>query len=564
MPLKQKGRQLLINTPLGEDFLLLKEFSALETISELFSFQLKLVHEETAENLIPTVVDPKKLLGQPVGIKICMPDKTARYFNGVISHWRQGNRNARFTHYQAIVVPKIWILTQKFQSRIFQRLTVPQILRKVFAGFSVKFELVGTFNRREYCVQYQETDFDFASRLMEEEGIYYYFEHTNSDHKMILANSPLSHRACPTESKFPFETDMTRRDGAISFIATWEMAYQLQTGKITVWDHNFELPRKRLEAEQPSLYPVANNGELEFFQYPGVYAKRYTGVDHSGGDQAGELQHIYEDNQQQAELQMQAIDAKYKVAAGGSNCCPLTVGHKFEIFNHPAKGTDGEYMLTQVTHHAVQSPSMETGETIDNPYQNSFNCIPLRTGSTPFRPVRKTPKSRINGSQTAVAIYEFRETIERYIGLTIANQPKMSGTDEPEAEIFRLSQASNLKLGSICLTRRNRKRLSFHHTEARKDFLYLIEQLSKFNLDDSKKFTLQHLAIELIEILNDAEAQIEIEKMFAGSMQTGNRASVRKSEKDLWKPEIRKPLAAKQTSLSLQTLNAAMNLREKD
>jgi type VI secretion system secreted protein VgrG len=134
MALQQKGRQLLINTPLGEDFLLLKEFSASETISELFTFQLKLVHEEASEGLIPTIVDPKKLLGQPVGIKINMPDKTSRSFNGVISHWRQRNRDKRFTYYEAIVVPKVWILTQKSQSRIFQRLTVPEILKKSSPG----------------------------------------------------------------------------------------------------------------------------------------------------------------------------------------------------------------------------------------------------------------------------------------------------------------------------------------------------------------------------------------------------------------------------------------------
>ncbi len=404
MALTQKGRQLLIDTPLGEDFLLLREFTASETISELFSFQLKLVHEENTEGLIPTVVDPKKLLGQPVGIKINMPDKTSRFFNGVVSHWRQLNRDTRYTYYQAIVVPKVWILTQKRQSRIFQRLTVPQILRKVFAGFNVKYEFVGTFNRREFCVQYQETDFDFASRLMEEEGIYYYFEHTSTDHKMILANTPLSHRSCPTQNKFPFEADLTRRDGSISSIVTWEMTYQLQTGKITVWDYNFELPYKKLEADQPSLYPVANNSELEIYQYPGEYAKRYTGIDRSGGDQSGELQNVFDDNQQQAELQMQAIDARYKVAVGTSNCCPLTVGHKFDIFNHPARGTDGQYMLTHVTHYAVQSPSMTSGEPVETPYQNSFNCIPLKTGSTPFRPIRKTPKSKVSGSQTAVVV----------------------------------------------------------------------------------------------------------------------------------------------------------------
>jgi len=404
MALKQKGRQLLINTPLGEDFLLLKEFSASETISELFSFQLKLVHEENTEGLVPTVVDPKALLGQPVSIKINIPDKTSRFFNGVVSHWRQGNRDTRFTYYQAIVVPKVWLLTQRKQSRIFQRLTVPQILKKVFAGFSVKYEFVGTFNRREYCVQYQETDFDFASRLMEEEGIYYYFEHTNTDHKMILANTPLSHINCPTQNKFPFAADITNKEGYVSSVVTWETAYQLQTGKVVVWDHNFELPHKKLEADQPSLYPVANNSDLEIFEYPGEYAKRYTGVDRGGGDQTGELQHIFEDNQHQAEMQMQAIDAKYKIAHGTSDCCPLTAGYKFEIFNHPIKKINGQYMLTQVTHHAIQSPSMRSGETIEHPYQNSFTCIPLRTGSTPFRPLRKTEKSKVFGSQTAVVV----------------------------------------------------------------------------------------------------------------------------------------------------------------
>jgi len=457
MALKQKGRQLLINTPLGEDYLLLKEFSATETISELFSFQLKLVHEETTPGLIPTVIDPQKLLGQPVSIKINMPDKTSRCFNGVISHWRQGNRDIRFTYYQAIVVPKVWVLTQRKQSRIFQRLTVPQILKKIFTGFEVEYELVGKYNRREYCVQYQETDFDFASRLMEEEGIYYFFDHIKNKHKMILADTPQSHRDCPTQSEFPFEADVTRLDGAVSSIATWETAYQLQTGKVTVWDHNFELPHRKLEADQPSLYPVANNTNLEVFQYPGEYAKRYTGIDRSNGDQSGELQHIFEDNQQQAEIQMQAIDAKYKVAAGNSNCCPLTVGNKFDIYNHPAKGTDGKYMLTQVTHYAVQSPSLSTGDAVEQPYQNSFNCIPMNSDSTPFRPLRKTPKSKVSGSQTAVVVGPAGEEIftDKYGRIKVQFHWDRDGTYDVGSSCWmRVAQPwAGGNWGTVCIPR---------------------------------------------------------------------------------------------------------------
>lgn len=457
MALTQKNRQLLIDTPLGEDFLLLKEFSASETISELFSFQLKLVHEETANTLIPTVVDPKSLLGQPVSVQVKIPDGTARYFNGVVSHWRQGNRDTRFTYYQALVVPKIWMLTQKYQSRIFQRQTVPQILKKVFSGYSVKQELVGTFNKREYCVQYNETDFEFASRLMEEEGIYYFFEHTASDHKMILANTPQSHRATPTKSRFPFEADLTRTDGVVSSIVTWETAYQLQTGKISVWDHNFELPHRKLEADQPSLYPVANNSAL-VYQYTGDYAKRYTGIDPGAGDQSGELQHIFEDNLKQVEIQMQALDARYNVAHGTSNCCPLTVGHKFEVFNHAIKEVDGQYLLTQVTHYAVQTPDLSTEERdVEGAYQNNFSCISLKSGSTPFRPLRKTPKARIAGSQTAVVVGPAGEEIftDKYGRIKVQFHWDRDGKYDPASSCWmRVAQPwAGGNWGTICIPR---------------------------------------------------------------------------------------------------------------
>ncbi len=457
MALEQKNRQLLIDTPLGENFLLLKEFSASETISELFSFQLKLVHEENAVNLQPTVVDPKALLGQPVNITINIKDGTSRYFNGVVSHWRQGNRDTRFTYYQALVVPKVWTLTQKYQSRIFQRLTVPQILKKVFSGFSVKQELVGTFNRREYCVQYNETDFDFASRLMEEEGIYYFFEHTSSDHQMILANTPQSHRAVPSKARFPFEADLTRTDGVVSSIVTWESAYQLQTGKISVWDHNFELPHRKLEADQPSLYPVGGNSSL-VYQYSGDYAKRYTGIDPGAGDQSGELQHIFEDNQHQAEIQMQALDAKYNVAHGTSNCCPLTVGHKFEIYNHAIKEVDGQYLLTQISHFAVQTPDLSTEEReVVGAYQNNFDCITLKSGSTPFRPIRKTAKSKVAGSQTAVVVGPAGEEIftDKYGRVKVQFHWDRDGKYDPASSCWmRVSQPwAGGAHGTICIPR---------------------------------------------------------------------------------------------------------------
>ena len=130
-----------------------------------------------------------------------------RYFNGICINFTQGSRNARFSKYRAELVPKVWMLTQNSQSRIFQNKTIPQILEEVLKGYEFKNEIQGEFKPRNYCVQYRESDWDFASRLMEEEGIYYYFEHTAKEHTLIMANVPESHRPCPSKSTVTFALD---------------------------------------------------------------------------------------------------------------------------------------------------------------------------------------------------------------------------------------------------------------------------------------------------------------------------------------------------------------------
>src|SRR5262245_35901286 len=164
----QDERLLAIFTPLGKDYLLLNQFTATEGISQLFSIEAELLHEEDEATFEPTVIDPKSLIGQGVTITVTAPDGSGRDFSGMINRFSQGNRNPRFSFYNITIVPHIWMLTQQSQSRIFQQKTVPDILKEVFEGFEVKHELTRTYEQRNYCVQYRETDFDFASRLMEE------------------------------------------------------------------------------------------------------------------------------------------------------------------------------------------------------------------------------------------------------------------------------------------------------------------------------------------------------------------------------------------------------------
>src|SRR5262249_48895974 len=146
-------------------------FTGQEGLSQLFRFHLDVL----AENQNDVAFD--KLLGQRLRIAVVLPDDTGRYFTGICSRVSQGEKDKTFTSYRLELVPRLWLLTRIAQSRIFQRLTVPQILDKVLHGIDVDFRLQGTFPERDYCVQYRESDFNFMSRLMEEEGIYYYFQH---------------------------------------------------------------------------------------------------------------------------------------------------------------------------------------------------------------------------------------------------------------------------------------------------------------------------------------------------------------------------------------------------
>src|SRR5262245_36631421 len=145
----QERSPLAVMTPLGKDALLLTGFSGHEGVSQLFGFQLDLVADNSQD------VPFDKLVGQPVTVRVGMPGGD-RYFNGLCCRVHQGMRDPNFTAYHMAVVPRLWLLTRRAQSRIFQHVTVPDILKKVLEGIDVSFQLLGTFQPRDYCVQYRE------------------------------------------------------------------------------------------------------------------------------------------------------------------------------------------------------------------------------------------------------------------------------------------------------------------------------------------------------------------------------------------------------------------------
>jgi len=404
MPTTQDNRLMSISTPLGKDYLLINRFTAHEALSQLFSFDVELLHEENEVSFSPTTVDPKSLIGQAVTIYISADDGSKREFTGMVNKFSQGNRDVRFSYYYISVVPHIWLLTQKSQSRIFQQISVPDILKKLFAGFQVKYELQETYEPRNYCVQYRETDFDFASRLMEEEGIYYYFEHSGGTHQMIVADTPQSHRDCPGKSTIPFFVNVGDDADFIGAVSTFLSDYKLQTGKVTLWDYNFQLPTNRLDLEQPSRFSFGDSLKLERYDFPGGYARKYDGIDKGGGEQAGELNKVFNDRQSTVKKMMESLDAQVTTATANSDCCSITAGYRFSLAQHPNADANKMYTILTVTHEAEQNPSYVSNEGATDPYTNSFTCILHGAGAPGYRPPRRTPKPIVQGSQTAVVV----------------------------------------------------------------------------------------------------------------------------------------------------------------
>ncbi len=405
MATTQDNRLLAIYTPLGKDYLLLQKVAVTESLSELFQIEVDLLHEEDEIGYQPTYIDPAAIIGKGVTVKIEQRDGTKREFSGIINRFSQGSRNVRFSQYRATIVPYVWILTQKFQSRIYQNISVPDILRDIFQGFEVRYEIQGVTNRRNYCVQYRESDFAFASRLMEEEGIYYYFEHSNGKHTMIFANTPQSHRDCPEKNRIPYITDVTNaEEDFISSIHGWQVGSQLQTGKVTLWDHHFQLPTRKLDDQKNSVFNWGDNQKLELYDFPGGYARKYDEISSAGAMQVSELNLVNTDKQDAVKYAMEALDAQVIVCNGIGDCSAMTAGYRFELFNHPLSAQNAKYVITSVTHEAEQNPSYISDEDLEKPYTNGFNCIAHGAGKPPFRPLRKTPKPIIQGGQTAFVV----------------------------------------------------------------------------------------------------------------------------------------------------------------
>ena len=378
MPYSQENRLICLTTPLGEDVLLLAGFNGHEAISRLFSFHLELLSEQGP-------IEFSEIIGKNVTISVTQSDNTPRYFNGLVSHFAQSGSDARFTHYQMQVVPWTWMLTRYADCKIFHNKKVGEIVEQVFKDRSFqdyKLMLNGGYSPMEYCVQYRETDFNFISRLMEQNGIFYFFQHEMGKHTMVIADSPSAHEPCPGQKIAGYNLVSGGIDEA-DVINSWNLEQELRSGKYTLTDYNFKTPSANLTAAEPSVIEIGGNSGFEIFDFPGEYATRGDGTAF-------------------AKIRMQEEEASHLVANGSSVCRAFTSGYKFTLADHYQDSMNTSYVLTEVQHIASTggSYSMSSDGSGDT-YSNHFTCIPE---TTPFRPARLTPKPFVQGPQTAIVI----------------------------------------------------------------------------------------------------------------------------------------------------------------
>jgi len=384
MSYTQTQRRLAVDTPLGKDVLMVQALNGEEGISHLFHFTLDLVSTERS-------LDFDAIVGRPVSVRLARVDGSDRHFSGIVSRFSQGATTPEFTTYRAEVVPWTWLLTRTSNCRVFQHLTVPAIIEKVFhdRGFSdFRNHLQRSYPTLEYCVQYRESDFAFVSRLMEQHGIFYYFEHDKSEHFLVMADTAAEHRPCPGQEQVRYQQTQGATIAEQDVVTEWWTAREVRTSKYSLTDYNFETPGVHLDA---SVEARASGGrsKLEVFDYPGRYGKR-------------------DEGEGLVRTRIEEEEAQQQTHAGTSNCMAFQPGYRFTLSEHERDATNQAYVLTAVSHAATEGSYTSAAGGGRFSYSTSFRCIPA---SVPFRPVRSTSKPVVDGVQSAVVVGKKGETM---------------------------------------------------------------------------------------------------------------------------------------------------------
>jgi type VI secretion system secreted protein VgrG len=401
-------------TPFGPNKLLVRSYRGEEGISELFHYDLELYSEDAS-------LDFTQIVGKPVTLQIQLSDSSFQFVNGIVGRFTQAGRDDRFTTYLAELHPWLWMLTMSTDCCIFQNKNTPDIVKGIFSalGFSdFSDKTTSSYPPREYCVQYRETAFAFVSRLLEEEGISYYFTHDASKHTMVLVDDSSSWGACPGLTAARFVGGDPKYDSD-EMVLDCSIEQSVTVGEYKSDDFNFTIPATQLFATASG-----SDSSRSVYDYPGLYTAQG-------------------DGEQIATRRLATLQTETKTLRGSSLCRSFHAGAKFSLSSHYRTDLNASYVLRRLTVRGTQDD-----------YSNAFEAFP---SETKFHPPLATPRPIIAGTQTATVVGKSGEEIwtDQYGRVVVQFHWDQLGTNDEKSSCWvRVSQgwAGNL-WGSIFIPR---------------------------------------------------------------------------------------------------------------
>ena len=369
-------RLLEVDTPLGKEAFHIRSFAGTERLGRLFQYELELLTKDADLSL-------DDIVGEDMTVSLELPDDKVRYFHGHVSQFTRIDYHQDYAVFRVTLSPWFWFLTRTADCRIFQEMKVPDIIKEVFRehGFTdFEEELSGEYRQWEYCVQYRETDFNFVSRLLEQEGMYYYFKHEDGRHTLVLSDSYSAHSTFEGFDQVKYFPPSTEGIREKECIYDWSLSKSVQSGNYVYQDFNFKKPRTNL-LSPASIARQHANADYEIFDYPGEYVDAGEGETYS-------------------RIRIEELHAQHEVVSGEANARGLHVGSLFTLDGYPSSGQNIEHLVTSVVHHVINNdPETDDGEPA------SYTCrFTAMDSQQPFRAARTTPKPSIQGPQTAVVV----------------------------------------------------------------------------------------------------------------------------------------------------------------
>ncbi len=363
---------MTLTTP-GNTGLKFKRMAATEGVGQLFEFDVQAL--ATSET-----IQAEDLLGKPAGVAVELADGKQRHFHGLVCAMGIEGAVRQQFGYRLVLRPWLWLLTRRSDTRVFQAMDMEAILKKVFEPFSAdyEFQLSGALPQYEYCVQYRESDFNFVSRLMEQEGVYYYFKHEAGKHTMVIVNAPSAHTPNPHQASFEFRQTA---DGQLEFepVTQWRTRKEIQSGQVVLRDYDFVQPSTSLETTAKATRTTAST-KLEVYDYPGTYPTKTAGDRYS-------------------KLRVEELQAQYARADGFGALRAMACGYRFTLASHPRADQNAAHVALSTRIECAYS-GYESGEDLTF-FHCHFTAMPA---SETYRPPRATPKPRVAGLHTALVV----------------------------------------------------------------------------------------------------------------------------------------------------------------